>query len=53
MEPSDAACYRSLERRCRAQAALTTNEVAKRELIEIAEEYHISADRLDRQQAEQ
>ncbi len=46
METADAARYRSLERLCRGQAALAADEVTKRELTEMAEEYRLMAERL-------
>jgi hypothetical protein len=36
--------FRSLERICRAQAAFTTHEPAKRQLERMAEEYRLLAD---------
>jgi hypothetical protein len=45
METADAARYRSIERLCRTQAALATDEVTKRELREMAEEYRLKAEK--------
>jgi hypothetical protein len=45
MESPDAARYRSLERLCRTQAAIATDEVTKHELTEMAEEYRLKAEK--------
>jgi len=44
--------YRSLERLCRAQAAITSCAETRQELERMALEYKKSADWVDRQQAE-
>jgi hypothetical protein len=44
---------RSLERICRAQAALTMHKPTKHVLEEMAEEYRRQADFQDRQQAQE
>lgn len=43
--------FRSLERICRTQAAITTHEPAKRALEEMAEEYRRQAEFQEHQQA--
>ncbi len=44
--------YRSLGRRCRAQAALTGYEKARQELEKVEAEYKAIADLLERQEQE-